>query len=314
MARNAIINNFLGAMRPSELTKKILSIVVIVLTVTLFVGYFLRHPELIQVLTSIKPGTILLLILGYSTTILINAFVLLYSLKLIGKSSNVFDNLMLTGYSSIVNFFGPLQSGPGFRALYLKKKHHVRIRDFFVTTLIFYGFFASINITILLVALIARNQQYAMAGLLISVLTVSILTVIYHKKKSYILLTLQRIKIAKPSFWYIGIGALALTIATAGIYHIELTHIDSSISFKQSIVYTAAADLALFVALTPGAIGFRESFLILSQHLHQIDTSTIVGASVIDRAFYVLFLFVLFILLLLINARKKLQIFSVKRN
>jgi uncharacterized membrane protein YbhN (UPF0104 family) len=116
--------------------------------------------------------------------------------------------------------------------------------------------------------------------------------------------------IAKRSFWLIGLGAILLLLVTVGIYFSEIIHIDASVSLWQVIIYAAAANLALFVSLTPGAIGIRESFLLLSQQLHHIDTTTVVGASIIDRAFYVGFLGLLFVILLAINSRQ--QFFKIK--
>jgi len=59
------------------------------------------------------------------------------------------------------------------------------------------------------------------------------------------------------------------------------------------VIYTGAANFALFVSITPGAIGFRESFLLFSQHLHHIDSSTIVAANLIDRSVYIVLLLLL---------------------
>jgi uncharacterized membrane protein YbhN (UPF0104 family) len=72
----------------------------------------------------------------------------------------------------------------------------------------------------------------------------------------------------------------------------------------QSVIYAAAANLALFVSLTPGAIGFRESFLLLTRQLHQIPNDIVFAASIIDRAFYVVFLLVLFVVLLLFTGNR----------
>src|SRR3546814_18562946 len=98
-------------------------------------------------------------------------------------------------------------------------------------------------------------------------------------------LALKNISLSDINVLYIGLGALLLSAATAAAYFIELTHVDPSVTIWQTIVSTAAANLALFVSLTPGAIGFRESFLLLSQQLHGIPTDSIIGASFIDRAF-----------------------------
>jgi uncharacterized membrane protein YbhN (UPF0104 family) len=112
-------------------------------------------------------------------------------------------------------------------------------------------------------------------------------------------------RLKDKNFWLIGAGALGLTLSSGLAYFVELTQIAGHINIGQVLVYTATANLSLFVSLTPGAIGFRETFLILSQQLHAIPTNTIFAASVVDRAFYVAFLLVMFVVLLAINGHKK---------
>jgi uncharacterized membrane protein YbhN (UPF0104 family) len=74
------------------------------------------------------------------------------------------------------------------------------------------------------------------------------------------------------------------------IYYLELSYVVPNLSFGQVLAYTGAANFALFVSITPGAIGFRESFLLFSQKIHHIDSSSIVLATTIDRTIYVLVL------------------------
>ena len=289
-------------------------IAIVLLTFGVFGYYLSTHPDVISTLLSLPPALLFLLTIGYLATIAANAYVLHASLKFIGHRVAYSDNVLLTSYSSIINFFGPLQSGPGARAAYLKTKHGVRLRDFFGTTLLFYGFFAIINVCILGTSAILRYP---------SILTISLAIVVgvcgavvfftLRSRSKRFGRALQSLKLTDFNFWKIGIGALGLSIATAGIYFTELHHIAPQISFWQALIYAAAANLSLFVSLTPGAIGFRESFLVISEKLHGIDISTILSANIIDRAFYIVFLAVLFVALLVISRIYKLSFFSHSR-
>jgi uncharacterized membrane protein YbhN (UPF0104 family) len=87
-----------------------------------------------------------------------------------------------------------------------------------------------------------------------------------------------------------ALATAAQIAAVSLIYFLELRNVAPGTHFSQAIIYTGAANLALFVSLTPGAIGFRESFLLFSQNLHHVSGSTIVAASILDRAVYVLVL------------------------
>lgn len=79
------------------------------------------------------------------------------------------------------------------------------------------------------------------------------------------------------------------------------------------LTYTGAANFALFVAITPGAIGFREAFLLFSQDLHGIARDSIVAANVLDRAAYIIFLGVIFILTLSMHTAKRLQAHKIRK-
>jgi uncharacterized membrane protein YbhN (UPF0104 family) len=293
--------------------KALTVIAIIISTVVIFAVYIAQHPNVTDSLFSLNFVTILLLGVGYSMVTLINAWILFHSLRFVGKKVALIENILITGYSSIVNFFGPLQSGPGARAIYLKKRHGVKLRDFFVATIIFYGFFAAINLTILVCAVLIKIQStnlYALIvlGFIVFIIVFRIIMNRIPRLKSAVAVIMSRFK--DKDFWLIGLGAVALTIATAATYFVEIYHIDSTVSLTQTLIYTAAANLALFVSLTPGAIGIREAFLVLSQYLHDIETATIVSASVIDRAFYVAYLLVLFIALVAVNSRKHLLNFK----
>lgn len=283
------------ALLSNRLVRFALIVVVVGATFIVFANYLITHPDVISLLFSLSPAALILLAIAYIGTIVANAFVLSVSLRMLGKSVSFSENVSLTGYSSVVNFFGPLQSGPGFRAAYLKQRHGVSLKSFFYATVIFYGFFAAINALVILVALLPKLTNVAAiigAGVALALMVGVVVTM--YKKSPKLRSALQSIKLTSPYFWLIGFGALLLSVCTTFAYYIELLHVDPTVNLLQTTVYSAAANLSLFVSLTPGAIGFRESFLLLSQQLHQIPANVVLGASIIDRAFYVVFLLVMF--------------------
>jgi uncharacterized membrane protein YbhN (UPF0104 family) len=95
---------------------------------------------------------------------------------------------------------------------------------------------------------------------------------------------------------------------------VELHAVGAHPSIGQVVSSTGAANLALFVSLTPGAIGFRESFLYFSQSLHHISTANILSANLIDRACYVIFLLLLLVVVVSLHAGKKLRLTDLKRS
>jgi uncharacterized membrane protein YbhN (UPF0104 family) len=110
------------------------------------------------------------------------------------------------------------------------------------------------------------------------------------------------------NFIYLFLVTLSQTILQILIYYSELRGIKSNASIGQATSYTGAANLSLFVGLTPGAIGIREAFLLFSQRLHHISSSNIVAASIIDRSVYLIFLGIVFLITISMHAKEKLKV------
>ncbi len=281
----------------SAAIKRTAGIVILAATGLLFASYIHTHPGLLTNIKHVGLGTVIVLVLIYSGVVVTNAGILYWSVQICNKTIGKIETLLLTSYSTLVNFFGPLQSGPGFRAIYLRKRHDVSIKSFGATTLLYYGSFGIFSLL-----MIGYGLQPLLAMLLLIIVLISgVIGSIYvnHKYPQFIKHPIQVGKI-------IVITALQISF-TMSIYFIELRSINHNISLSQAFIYTGAANLALFVSLTPGAIGFRESFLLFSERLHHINTHTILAASVIDRAVYFVFLGLLFSLTAGFHAQEKLK-------
>ena len=106
----------------------------------------------------------------------------------------------------------------------------------------------------------------------------------------------------------LALATLLHLSCTVAIYFIELSSLGIHVSISQAMSYSGAANFALFVSLTPGAIGFREAFLVFSERLHHIANSTIVTANIMDRGIYVLFLGLLFIWLGVTHTKNQINL------
>lgn len=270
-------------------TKQILGLVVIVVTLVIFGHYWQSHPKLWWQLQNVNPLLILGLLGLYC--LVITALTLAYDalLRLSKVRLPLQENLLLTMYSTIVNFFGPLQSGPGFRMVYLRKRHKVPIRTYAFFTLFYYAMFAGLSVLFLLVSLPVWLFIALIGGLALAVVGWLVL----------------KPAISIHLISYLGLATLLQVFFTMLVYWAELSAVGAHASLSQAVTYTGAANLALFVSLTPGALGFRESFLLLSRHLHHISSANIVAANVLDRAVYVVFLGLLFVVILALHAKDK---------
>jgi uncharacterized membrane protein YbhN (UPF0104 family) len=262
--------------------KKTLAILVIMAFFAFIAFYIYGHPEILKNILKIGPVNTVLVLLLYCGVLLTNVGIVFATIKLCRKNLSIKNSIFLTIYSSIVNFFGPLQSGPAVRAVYLKTKVGLRIRDYTFTMFFYYLSYAAINVSLLFITKIPLITFLGIAAA-IALISIGTKRLGFGSLKKYV--------------FYIFAATIAQIILTVFIYSIELNAINPMAHYDllHIITYTATANLALFVSLTPGAIGIREAFLVLAQSLHHIPLVSIVATGIVDRAIYVVFLILMLI-------------------
>lgn len=289
--------------------RMVLGPIIVVATIAAFAYYLKTHPETVNQIRSLPPALIAVLLLLYGGFLLSLLILTVGSLKVYGKRMNQQENVLFNAYSLLVNFFGPGQSGPAFRGVYLKKKHDLGYKKYLFVTLIFYAFYAILSA---LMMFVGTRPWWQTVLLMVGVAVASGLVLRLYKKRSS---QAAGGGMFTPANLSLILGATVLQLAVlATAYFIELNNVGANASFGQVLAYTGVSNFALFVALTPGAIGIREAFLIFSQNLHGIDSSTIVAANVIDRSVYLLFLGILFLVVIGTHANRKLRISAIKTN
>jgi len=286
--------------------KPALALLILATTVAAFVYYVAKHPATLDRLKHLPPltlaGLLLLNIVSFGCWV----FVTRASLGLYGKRMGRQENLLFNAYSSLINFFGPGQSGPLFRGAYLKKRLGVSVKQYVFATLLYYAFFAVISVLLLF----AGVRPWWQTGVLAIITGLGCLAIISrYKRRSQI----SGARLDIRHIGWIGIATLLQLLAQAGLYAVELHNVGAHASAGQVLSYTGVANLAIFVALTPGAIGIREAFLLFSEKLHHIGGDTIVAANIVDRGVYLVFLGLLFIVVLSLHAKKKLAVTQLQK-
>lgn len=277
---------------------------IILITLGGLVYFLSHHRNLLTKLAHTPPTVVVLLLALYLLWLMSLVFILQAILHLSHKKVGMSDNILLNAYSLFANFFIPGQTGPALRGIYLKRRYQVRYRDYIYGMLLYY-FFYGVTSVVLLLAGSRPWWQTALAFLIVTGCGAVCFKWYANRSKA---------KGASAVGFEGGMLLLAATLAQSIIqvliYYVEVHTVDHSVALHQVITYTGAAQLALFVALTPGAIGIRETFLIFTERLHHISSNIIVEANVIDRAVYLVFLGLLFLLILSMHANKRLQISS----
>lgn len=269
--------------------KRALAIIVLVAFFALIGVYIAVDPGIIVRAASIGWVNICLLVLLYCAVVTTNFVILMATVRLCGATLAARESLLLTIYSTVANFFGPLQSGPGVRAAYLKTRVGLRLRDFTLSTLFYYLAFGALNVALLFILLAPWLSALAVLAL------VGITVFIWRRYKLG----------EKGRQFLVIIGATAAQVVLMGtVFFVELNAVSSHyIDYWRALIYGGSANLSLFVSITPGAIGFREAFLLFAQGLHHVSVADIASAGIVDRAFYILFLGALLVVSSLLHLR-----------
>lgn len=281
-----------------SLLRSIAVVSILVLTIGAAIYYFGHHPEVGEQLRNTSPAVIALLLSLYLAGVVALSLVTLATVRLCDVRLKRDESMLLTAYSSIINFFGPLQSGPAFRAVYLKARHHLNLKKYAGATLIYYFFYGSFSALLLLSGILK--------WWLIPALIAIGLTGYYLMRTPVVTKKLQGVDTG--GWYYLGIATALQVLIVTIIYYVELRSVAPDTDLSQAMIYSGAANLSLFVSLTPGAIGFRESFLLFSQNLHHVTSNTIVAASILDRALYVTLLLLLAVYIFGTHARRRLRV------
>jgi uncharacterized membrane protein YbhN (UPF0104 family) len=288
-----------------KLPKRTINVTLILATLVAAVYYFNKHRSLLTELRHISLATGLIVFGLYIVMFLVLMFIFTATMNVTRLKLTLKENGLLNAYSLFMNFFIPGQTGPAFRAYYLRKHHNLKILDYTLATIFYYLFYGVVSL-VLVFAGSAPFWLTILACLAMVIVGTVGLKLYLHRFKH------ERLNISVSTLSYL-LGATALqALLQAVIYFVELHSLNTHIRIDQVITYTGAANLALFVALTPGAIGIRESFLILTEKLHHISSSTIVVANVIDRSVFIIFLLVVGIVIVLVKAKDKLGVAKFK--
>jgi uncharacterized membrane protein YbhN (UPF0104 family) len=286
--------------------KTIVSLTIVTLTATAFAYYLAHHPETIRQLRHLPLPIVLGLVALYVVVFVAVALVTRASLHLYDKHMGLQENILFNAYSSLINFFGPGQSGPIFRGAYLKQRHSLSIKDYTFATLLYYAFYVVISVMFLL---IGSRPWWQTAGLMALAAAASFAFIRWYQRRK----GAGKHARFNPAVVAVIFAATIVQLAALALINgVELHNVGAHPSVSQVLAYTGVSNLTLFVALTPAGIGIRESFLLFSEHLHHINTSTIVAANLVDRGAYVVFLGMLFVLVMALHAKKKLLMSQLK--
>ena len=193
------------------------------------------------------------------------------------------------------------QAGPALRGAYLKKYYGLLVRKYIFVTLLYYGFYAVVSALLMLAGSQLPWYLTLLAVLVMAGIGYLVVTWYMRRRK----LSEDGLDLSIRSLGFLLLATLLQAFVQMSIYFIELHSVHSHATLKRTLAYTGVANFALFVGLTPGAIGIRESFLVFSERLHHISSANIIAANIIDRSVYLVFLGIMFVVIVMTHVKRK---------
>ena len=279
-----------------------LSVGLLVVVLVIAAIYLSHH---VYLLTDLSHTPLLIgisLILLYVLLLIVLTFKFSITLKICSLRLPNQENIKLNANTLLINFFIPGQGGPIYNGVYLKSRHKLKVKHFISSMLIYYIIYALLSVGCLLVSSRPWWQT------ILAVLTLGLVSLWLSRrymKKSHI--NKQSLNLHVASLSWLTLATVLQIVVQTIIYAIELRSVNKTISLSQIITYTGAANLAMFVALTPGAIGIRESFLLFTEKLNHISSNNILVASLLDRSVYLVFLGIIGLITLIFQLYKRIS-------
>lgn len=265
--------------------RPIISPLLLVATIIAAAVYLHDHSDLITQLKKTPLYITVMVFLLYCIMFLVLMAIFTASLNLASGKINWKDNFKLNSHSMLINFFVPGQGGVAYRGVYMQKRHGFKLKNYLLVTIIYFVFYTLINVFLLF-----TNLHKWWLSILASCAALVLILIVLRWYASRKHLSQSDLKL-NPKFYLLLFTVTLIQALIQGlIFYIELSTTHQHYSITQVMSYTGMANLTIFVALTPGAIGIRESFLIFSQNIHHVSSSSIIVANVIDRSVFIVFL------------------------
>ncbi|MDZ7786331.1 MAG: lysylphosphatidylglycerol synthase transmembrane domain-containing protein [Candidatus Saccharibacteria bacterium] len=273
--------------------KKLIRILLLVLSLVAFFYYFFDNQQQFEKLADLSIPQISLVVAGQALIFLSNILFLILFINFTKNKVAFIDAVRVSAYSSMINFFGFLQGGLGFRGVYLKKYFNISYKRYFALTFMQYAMVFGIAGLLIISGL---GIVSGTAGVLVFILAIvgalAFALFLFRLLKPRVIanayLKLRNVSVvfqAKPIISLFLIALLQLSGSTLA-YGVELSAVGAKISIGGLLTYTGISQFSILVALTPGAIGIREAMLLVAQNQMGLSSQDIILAATIDRLAY----------------------------
>lgn len=303
-----MINSKKTAWGKSKLVKALLSLVFIVL----FVLYYINNPEAVTELRNYSVATILLGAILTFVSITVNGLFLKLVIDKLAKNISIAESVYTSLISTLANYVLPFRGGMGVRAVYLKHRFDFKYKDFIATLYGNYIVVFMANSGVALVALMLffiRDGVFSPSLILVmtGILIFSISLASPRIRLDSLVLNLldkTRLPIARKISLKVGrvlqgwkiivqdrnllykiIVLAIINVSTRiSLFYLLFQALGLQLSFPQIILFTVISNLSIFIAVTPGALGVRETLLLVYSNFLMVTNQHILNVSLGERA------------------------------
>lgn len=286
----------------------------------LFIYYYASNPEVFVVMRDFGLALTIFGVVYSIITIINNGLFIKLAVNSINKEITHFGSIYASFLASFSNYFLPIMSGAAIKAVYLRRKYQLSYKDFTSTL---YGNYIFVFLTTSSISLLSIYMIYLDTGtyswmLIIPMLGMLILTLILiFTKPSRLIAKLDLLptKLLKSTIgkitrvlegWEIIIKDKKLLIQLVVInvlnillrslfFYAVFRSMGNGISIWHSLLFTSITVFGVFFAFTPGGIGIRETILIIYAGSLTLDKTSILSATLLDRATSLIALLVMFV-------------------
>lgn len=300
--------------------KRRFSSIIALTFIAVFVAYFVRNAHSFKPLLEVSLISLIAAALTKMLLNLVNGYFMKWTVEVFTPRLPLRETVYIAILSGIGNFFGPLLGGAAIRATYLKKVHNLSYSLFASTLAGYYVILFAANSVLAIVSILFLHaSSYAFSliiffGVWLAAMIVMMairlprrerfgrleskngiarfcLTVLYDIDTGW--RTLLKKKGLVPRLLFLAACGFLITFVTGLI---EFRAVSVPITLAGLGLYTAVVTCSMLVSLTPGALGIRESLLLLTSSVMGVGHAQILQVSVIDRGLTFFMLGILYLM------------------
>lgn len=272
---------------------RILRLLVTIFVFLLFGYYFFQNRSEFSRLLDIPLPYLLFILLGQLVVVASNVGILIVLVRIASRHIKLLPATRVIAYSSVINFFGFLQGGLGFRGIYLKKYLDISLKKYSVLTLLQYAVLFGLTGTIIGIGFLMIYPDYTLLVLVGVVVAVALGGLVFYAARFRKIPTLHKLEAVGPlALKHKGDIGLLLLLAVMQLvgsfmaYGVELHALGADFSLSGLMIFAGLAQFSILFALTPGAIGIREALLLIVAEQIHLTTETVILSATIDRLVY----------------------------